>query len=315
MPLHVDMRPKTFPDMVGNNAVIESLHKIVARKDRPHAYLFVGPSGTGKTTLARIFAKELGCLDIDFYEYNTANTRGIDTIRDIQAKANLLPHGKVKFYLLDECHQVTGAAAEAMLKMLEDTPSHCYFVLATTNPEKLIPTIKTRVTTFETKLLVSFEMKALLVKCLSTIGNPDNFSPKIITEIIKSANGCPREAVKLLDQVIDMDSEEAALSVVKSFHQESPEIIDLCRAIFDPAKQGFEKWNTCKAIAAKLLESGEDIEGIRRSILGYMSTIFVKAKTPAGAEKMFNILNDFEKPYYSSGKAGLWISIYIGCHR
>ena len=137
--LPIKYRPQYFDEVAGNKDAVAQCEAILKRSlaTIPRSWLFTGPSGTGKTTLARILRYELDCSDADFHEFNTSNTRGIDTIREITSKARLSPmDGKIQVYLLDECHQLTKDAQNALLKALEDTPKHTFFMLCTTNPEK-----------------------------------------------------------------------------------------------------------------------------------------------------------------------------------
>jgi len=141
MPLQVTHRPKTLDDMIGNEAAIESLNSVLSReKDVPPSFFFTGLPGGGKTTLARIIKEHLNISDMDFYEYNAANTRGIDTIRQIANNCVLAPMGgDRKLYLLDEVHMQTGYALQAILKLLEEPPKHVYFALCTSEPEIIKP--------------------------------------------------------------------------------------------------------------------------------------------------------------------------------
>ena len=155
MPLHIDYRPADFDEILGNEETIKSIKSILARdEDRPHAWMFVGPSGCGKTTLARIVSAALGCppkinkaANLDFQEINTSDMRGIDTAREILKTMNFAPvntASKCRVYILDECHQATKDFQNSLLKALEDTPDHVYFLLCTTDPSKLLKTIKNR---------------------------------------------------------------------------------------------------------------------------------------------------------------------------
>ena len=165
-PLHLAYRPKNFDEIFGNTAVIESLKSIFSRKsDFSHAMLFQGPSGCGKTTLARIVKDLLGCKGSDYTEINASNNRGIDTARlivDNMKYRPMIPGSKCRVYLLDECHQITGDAANALLKALEDTPAHVYFLLCTTNPGKLLQTIRNRCMIFEVQSLTDDQLVELL---------------------------------------------------------------------------------------------------------------------------------------------------------
>jgi DNA polymerase-3 subunit gamma/tau len=301
MPLHLDYRPATLDEIIGNESVKDSLSSIFARKDRPHTFLFIGPSGTGKTTLGRIVKNMLECSDSDFIELNSANTRGIDTIRELSQNCHYSPiDGNVKVYLLDEVHQQTKDAQHAILKLLEDTPSHVYIILCTTEPEKLLKTIHTRCTTYQTKPLTEKETKALLCSVLKKEKVSD-FSDKVLNEIIRVSEGCPRQALVILDQVIDILDETAAFSAVSSFSSEEAEVIDICRALFKN-----ENWNTVKGKVKAVIQNVEP-EKIRYAILGYMQAVLLN-KADDRASMLIDL---FSENTYSSGKAGLVNSIYL----
>ena len=163
--LYQKYRSKTFEDVVGQEYVVKSIRNSVHSNKISHAYLFCGPRGTGKTTMARLLAKAVNCQDPehapcqkcddciaadngthpDIIEMNAANTRGIDDIRSLINSAMLAPmQGRYKVYIIDEAHQLSGDAASALLKILEEPPAHDIFVLATTDPQKMFPTIISR---------------------------------------------------------------------------------------------------------------------------------------------------------------------------
>ena len=246
MPLHIDYRPKTLEEVVGNDSVKDSLRSLFKRKeDIPHSFMFLGPSGCGKTTFARIIADKLECADSDFFEYNAANVRGIDTIREIDMNCRYAPlEGKIKVYLLDECAKLTGDAQNALLKLLEDTPKHVFFVLCTTDPDKVIKTIHTRCTTYQVKPLSPIQMDLLLRWVLKSEELEDTYPKEIIKEIVKASDGCPRQALVLLDSVIDITDEKKALEAISSYSLGTFPTIDLCRAIMDKAST--QKWNRIK---------------------------------------------------------------------
>src|SRR3990172_2330415 len=173
MTLYLPSRSQTL-DELDSESVRESLKKILSKKDIPHAYLFSGPRGTGKTSAARILAKVINCDppslklrkgiepcnkcdqcisitkgdNLDVIELDAASHRGIDDIRALRDAVKLAPaRAKMKIYIIDEAHMLTLEASNALLKTLEEPPTHVMFILATTNPEKLIGTIRSRVTT------------------------------------------------------------------------------------------------------------------------------------------------------------------------
>uniref|UniRef100_A0A6M3L575 Putative DNA polymerase n=1 Tax=viral metagenome TaxID=1070528 RepID=A0A6M3L575_9ZZZZ len=310
-PLHLKYRPKTFDEFVGNKPVIESLRSVFMRKEgKPHSFLFVGPSGCGKTTLARIVGKELGCEDRDFIEYNSANLRGIDTVREMIQQSRFFPlGGKVKTYLLDEVHQVTKDAQNALLKLLEEPPDHVYLMLTTTEPEKLIGTIRNRCVVHEVKKLLSRDLEYLLVKVLKEEGVGD-FPEEAVKEIIKLSDGCPRRCLVYLDAVIDIENIELLMKAIQELDVSESKVIDLCRAIYEG------KWEKIKGV---LKELEEEPEKVRYAILGYFNSVFINSEVKreilptmkSELDRYSKIISCFEQSFMYGGKAMLTNSCYL----
>lgn len=252
MTLYLKYRPQTI-DEIDITSVRESLTNILKSGNIPHAFLFSGPRGTGKTSLARILAKAINCEDsrvrpcnkcescksitagnnIDVIEMDAASNRGIDDIRTLRDAVKLSPSSsKSKIYIIDECHMLTTEASNALLKTLEEPPAHVYFILATTNPEKLIETIKSRVTIIEFNKATSEEIVRSLeriVKSEKLIINTEQLS-----KIIKLARGSFRDAVKSLEQFTsdksfldnkESNANELVLSILKKDLDKSLEIV------------------------------------------------------------------------------------------
>jgi DNA polymerase-3 subunit gamma/tau len=147
--LYRKYRPQSFDEVLGQDHVVGILKNAVKMGRISHAYLFAGPRGTGKTSVARILAKEAGCSDVDLLEIDAASSRGIDEIRALREAVHFAPmRGKVKVYIIDEFHMLTKEAFNALLKTLEEPPAHVIFILATTEPEKVPETIVSRCQNF-----------------------------------------------------------------------------------------------------------------------------------------------------------------------
>lgn len=304
MPLHIQYRPDNLDDFAGNDSIKTSLRSLMDRDDKPHAFLFTGPSGSGKTTLGRIIAKMLHCESEDLKEYNAANTRGIDTIRDITENVHYSAlMGKVKVYILDEFHAVTGPAMQAILKVLEDCPKHVFFVLCTTEPDKLLVTVRNRCTSYQVSLLTDSQMKKLLEWVLSKEGITD-FSSKVLKEIIRVSEGCPRQALVVLDSVIDVLDEKEALAAVSVVTVGEAEVIEICRAI--TSKQS---WKSIKGKVKDVLSKTEP-EKLRYAILGYCNSIMLNSDSN---DRISEIIDIFSENTYASGKAGITNMLYLAC--
>jgi DNA polymerase-3 subunit gamma/tau len=218
--LYRRFRPQTFGAVLGQEHVTRALRHAVRDGKVAHAYLFSGPRGTGKTSTARILAMALNCeqprdgepdgtcpscvairqgTSLDVQELDSATNRGIDEMRDLLGRVALGTPGRWKVYIIDEVHQMTSAAASALLKTLEEPPGHVIFVLATTDPQKVLPTIRSRTQHFEFRLLGADVLANLLrdVNDRAALG----LTPEAIDLVVGLGHGSARDALSALDQV------------------------------------------------------------------------------------------------------------------
>lgn len=293
MELYKKHRPADFDQLVGNAAASAMLEGFIARKSVPHTILFKGPSGCGKTTAARILRDRLGCHKVDFAEINAADHNGVDTIREIGTKMVLSPlSGPVRVWIVDECHQLTKPAQSAFLKILEDTPSHVYFFLATTDPNKLLKTILTRCTEVEMESLT----KPQLLGLVNRTAKAEDFTvpATIARQIVEACDGSARKALVILDQVWGADEEEASAIIRKA--DSKRQAIELARALMGGASWG---------VVSELLRNiTEDPEGLRYLVLGYARAVLIKS-SGAKATRAYVIIEAFRDNFYDSKAAGL----------
>lgn len=169
--LYRKYRPEKWGDVLGQDHVIDALKGALKAGDTAHAYLFAGSRGTGKTSIARILATEVGCSVNDLYEIDAASNRGIDDIRDLRESVRTLPFdSKYKVYIVDEVHMLTKEAFNALLKTLEEPPAHVIFVLATTEMHKIPDTVVSRCQMFQFKKPTQNLLKDLVLKTAKTEG-------------------------------------------------------------------------------------------------------------------------------------------------
>ncbi len=216
----VRYRPKIIEDLVGQSAIVTKFNGMLKTREFPSCFLVFGPSGTGKTTIGRMINRYLNCESLsacgecpsckhdevhpDFMEMNMANTRGIEDARNLIDAAKRMPRYSKRVFLLDEVHQLTSQAANAVLKILEEPPENTIWILATTNPEKVLPTIKGRCHPFEVRHL---EERAI-VKRLLYIAKQErqDFKNEEGIELLKTmaslCNGQMRDSIQLLESII-----------------------------------------------------------------------------------------------------------------
>jgi DNA polymerase-3 subunit gamma/tau len=302
LPLHIKYRPRKLEEMVGNSEAIDVLKTVLdpRRPAKPHAFLFTGPSGCGKTTLARIVKTELGCSDRDYLELDGSKFRGIDTIRDLADQCRYAPlAGKVRVYLLDECHQLTKDAQNALLKMLEEPPSHVYFLLATTDPESLINTIRTRCTIVPVRVVLPPMMIRYLQYVLEQ-ENVTNFPVEALAAIAHVSGGSPRAAMVALDRVIDIADDGRVMAAIEDLQVREVDVVDLCQALLKHSG-----WPVVRDMLKNI--ANEDVESTRRGVLGYLSAVLLKEDKRDDVAEMMMYFTD---NMMYSGRGALVLAFY-----
>lgn len=304
MELHLKYRPRKLDDVVGQEIVVKSIRKGIKNDSFPHAVMLTGSEGNGKTTLARICSKLIGCHKSDYKEMDTADMRGIDTIRGIKDRMYLHPFGggRSKVYCFDEVHQATKDAQNAMLKILEGgAPDNVYFFLCTTDPTKLLKTIRSRCVEWR---MIPLKVDAMTSLIQRTVKAEDRKISKEVTErIVEVAEGLPRKALVILGQVLALDDEEEQLAAVLS-NDSKNQAIELARAVmFNP------NW---KKVSSLLRSLDESPETIRRLIMAYASSVLLGGGS--NGKRAAFVMNAFLDPYFDCENARLRLSCFEAVH-
>lgn len=271
--LYVKYRPQVCDDILGNDLAIKSVRSEI--KADHHVFLFTGASGCGKSTLAFAVAKELGATELTTHYINASDDRGIGTVRQIKEEIRYQPlvDGK-SVYILDEVHGTTKEFQESLLMLLEDNcPSWVYFILATTNPEKLLDTIKTRCSRIELKPLDDITMFKLLRKVAHE--EQVQVSVDVLRKVAGLAEGSSRKGLKLLGQILYLNTDEERMEYLdkNTFSDENQDIIELCRALI--AKKGWNAYMECLDKAKDDVKANP--EGVKFLVMSYARSVLKKS--------------------------------------
>lgn len=292
MELYKKYRPKDFDEVAGNESIVQSLKEKLSNDSLPHFIIFAGPPGCGKTTLSRILKKKLQVRDLDFTEINAANANGVEVARQVAEKCLYRPLGKSKnrLWLFDEAHRLTSACFAAMLKTLEDTPDHAYFIFASSEAQKFPEAIKSRATIFTLRPLNDDQMRELL----SNICDREDIDipEEAIDKIVEVSNGQSRNALVALDSIKDLKKEKMVNAIEKIAESES-KCFELLKALL----WGDGRWNK---IADILKNFEEDPEQTRR----YLMTVAcnrLRDSSKKDHDKCFQLAYSMRKPFYDNG--------------
>ena len=302
--LYRKYRPQTFNDIVGQNHIVSVLRNAIDKDQISHAYLFYGSRGTGKTSIAKIFANEVNGNEIyqkenvDIIEIDAASNNGVDEVRDIKEAIKFLPtEGKYKVYIIDEVHMLTTAAFNALLKTLEEPPAHVIFILATTEIHKIPATILSRCQRFEFKNLSQEQ----LIDRLKYIAKEENLviEEAAIEKIATLAKGGLRDAISILDQVSNYAEEitlNHILEVTSSISED--DILEFYRGLLQgDVTKSLLKYNEFVAQAKDTKLLLNDLINVTRDIVVYKNLKDTK-HTGYNVEKISTEIDSVDFDYF-----------------
>ena len=290
-------RPQTFEEVIGQEHITKTISKSIAQKKIAHAYLFSGPHGVGKTSLARIIAKALNCVNgptdkpcgecpscvqiengtpLDVIEIDGASNRGIENIRTIIENVRISPvSGKYKIYIIDEVHQITNEAFNALLKTLEEPPPHVVFILATTEAERVLPTIRSRCQQYTFKSLNIEDLEKILKSILSKENIA--YEDEAIFLISKQARGSVRDSETILEKMIAYTTDKKFISAADVIAVVGGNNFSFVKEFFDVMMSGDKK--NYFLFIKKLFEETVDIRTFTNNLIEYMRIVLmIKSK-------------------------------------
>ena len=303
--LYRTYRPQTFEEVAGQKHIIRTLRNALANNKIAHAYLFCGPRGTGKTTMAKLFAKALNCEEgighqcnkcsnckeitegshPDVIEIDAASNNGVEQVRDLIDKVNYLPiKGKYKVYIIDEVHMMTANAFNALLKTLEEPPAHVIFILATTEPHNIIPTILSRCQRYDFTKVADADIEERMMTILEKEGV--QYDKAAVRAIISLADGGMRDALSILDQILAYSNNTLSVQDVYSIFGliSSKEKIALIKDI-----NAGDVSSTLEKVK-NFSEGGVDIARLTQDILEILKDVLIYKKTKESTE--LSVLNE-----------------------
>jgi DNA polymerase III gamma/tau subunit len=300
-PLHTKYRPRDFNEVIGQDAAITALDRILG-KGTSRAFLFIGPAGTGKTTLARIAAEMSGCVPGTISEIDAATNTGIDAMRAVQEVVRYKPMGAAarKSVIIDEAHRLSAQAWDSLLKVVEEPPKHAMWFFCSTDPRKIPTTIKTRCTALTLTLLDDEQIRGLVqeVAGLEKI----KLDPGVMDLVVREARGSPRQALVNLATCDGCKNKRQAAELLQTA-LDSDATLELCRYLMQGGS-----WHKAMAILTKLEQ--DNPEGVRIVVCNYFASVLKSATNDKKACHALSILEAFATPYnQAEGMAPLYLSV------
>ncbi|MCQ2796972.1 MAG: DNA polymerase III subunit gamma/tau [Bacilli bacterium] len=303
--LYLTYRPQRFEEVAGQKAIVRTLKNAISKDKIGHAYLFAGPRGTGKTSMARLFAKALNCeqglgcqcnecinctsitegTHPDIVEIDAASNNGVDQVRELIEKVRYAPlRGKYKVYIIDEVHMMSTGAFNALLKTLEEPPENVIFILCTTEPHKVLPTILSRCQRFDFSRISDLEMKEKLMEVLATEGA--SYDNEGLKTVVSLADGGMRDAYSIIDQILAYSGNTITNDDVLTIYglTSVDEKISLLKAIAE---------GDVKTVVSKsetYLTAGIDVRRLLRELIGILKDLLIYERT-----KLADLLEDIDE--------------------
>lgn len=323
--LYRKYRPVYFKDVVGQDAIVQTLQNAIKLKKISHAYLFSGPRGTGKTSLAKIFARTINCCSpndgeacgncpacnssflkecIDIIEIDAASNNGVDEIRELRSKVHLSPSELTyKVYIIDEVHMLSIGAFNALLKTLEEPPHHAIFILATTDPHKVPNTIVSRCQCYSFKKIAP---KAMVGKLKEVVEKENiNIETNVLSEISSYADGGLRDGLGMLDKLSSYTTDKITIQDFQSMNGllGNHDLEQLYNVLFN-SKDGRE----LLTILNEWYMSGKDFVQVTDQLINYLSEILKKSyfdsNESVDRESLYLLLDSLNKTLYSMKNSG-----------
>jgi DNA polymerase III subunit gamma/tau len=295
-PLHLRYRPQSLDDVIGQEAVVRSLSQQLSGDAVPHAYLFTGPSGVGKTSLARIIANMTGCDNANIMEIDAATNSGVDNMRMVTQMAQYRGIGDSpnKFIIIDEVHALSKATFQSLLLSIEEPPPHVYWALCTTEADKIPATIKTRCAHYDLKP-VEWEV---IAEHLTTITQQEGLdvAESLCSVIARRAEGSVRQALQWLSMVNGV-KDKSEINEILENAEENVEAIDIAKSLV--SGRGITWKGTVQKVQA--LEKVSP-ESVRIVVVNYVGAALLRTESEKDAVRLLNILQAFSSPFNASEK-------------
>lgn len=285
--LHLDYRPRELDEVVGQDAAVKSLRGLIDRR-AAQTFLLTGPSGTGKTTMARIAAHMLGCAAKDIREIDAATNTGIEAMRAVQDMVQYRPFGKSegRAVIIDECHALSRQAWQSLLKSTEEPPEHASWFFCTTEPTKVPATIKTRCAVIQLRAIPGPELRQLLDGVLEAEGH--KMPPDVREAVVQEAEGSARQMLQNAAACWEARGRREAVDALRSAREAEP-VVELAQFLLRGGS-----WVKAMGILDKLGDESPD--SVRIGVCNYLGGALRRAKTDKEACRLLAVIDPFVEP-------------------